>query len=125
MAKKLLQFIGYGIVIWAIGFGVGSILYVYKINQSSPDIFNIIIIIAIVITAYLLARSLKVSSNKEILKYSLTWVVVGVILDSLVTVRFSNAGWQFFTNLYVIVGYLLILIIPTLAIPAVPPEEKI
>lgn len=110
--KKYCKFFGYGGVIWGVAFIVVSIFIGFKV--SSEIIIQGITTLAVVITAFLLARSLNISTVKEMLKYSASWVVVGLILDAIVTTRFT--GWEFFSNWYIWLSYVFILIVPFLAV---------
>ena len=110
--KKYCKFLGYGGIIWGVAFIVASLFVGFKV--SSQIIIQGITTLAVVITAFLLAKSLNVSAIKEMLKYSFSWVVVGLILDALITARFT--GWGFFSRWDIWLGYLLILVIPLLAV---------
>ena len=110
--KKCCKFLGYGGIIWGVAFIVVSIFIGFKV--SSQIIVQGITTLAVVITAFLLAKSLNVSTMKEMLKYSFSWVIVGLILDALITARFT--GWEFFSRWEMWLGYLLILVVPLLAI---------
>jgi len=110
--NKYCKLFGYGGVIWGVAFIVISIFIGFKV--TSQIITQGITTLAVLITAFLLARSLNVSTVKEMLKYSFSWVIVGLILDAVVTTRFT--GWSFFSHWYIWLSYALILVIPLLAV---------
>lgn len=110
--EKYWKLFGYGAVIWGVAFIVVSAFIGFEV--TSEVIVQGVTTLAVAIAAYLLARSLNISNRKEMLKYGFSWVVVGLILDLIVTTRFT--GWQFFSAFYVWLGYALILLVPLLAV---------
>jgi len=104
--KKL---IGYGVLIWVIVFAVVSAFIAFGV--SSDNLFvNLVSLIAIIIAAWFLARNLKVKSQKEMVKYSLVWLAITVILDLAISIQFT--GLELMAKWHVLLGYLLILIVP-------------
>lgn len=103
--------IGFGILIWVLMFVIVSIFIGFKIyDYTWMKVVTIIIGAAIV---FFFAK--KVKPNKVILAltYGLIWVVIGVILDALITMRFNE---EIFASRALWVGYILTLLIPLLAI---------
>jgi hypothetical protein len=110
---KLLKYIGFGAIIWAVAFVLVCIFIGFKVSTDAIYV-KIITTAAVIITAVLLARSLKLSSIKQAFICGLSWVLTGIVLDILATVPFT--GWQIFSQWNVIVGYAIGFVIPFLAV---------
>lgn len=108
-----LKIISFGALIWAVAFIIVSIFIGFKVPSNNPAV-NAITVLAVAFTSFLLAKSLKLNSAKEMLKNTVGWLIVGLILDSVATVQF--AGWHIFWQWNVIVGYLIIVFLPLLAV---------
>lgn len=108
------KFWGYGIIIWAVAFIVASIFIAF---ETSAVIMNTVTALAVVLTAFLLAKTVSLASRKAMLKYSFCWVIVVFILDALVTSQFT--AWDFLSSWYVWLAYALILFVPLLAVKVV------
>lgn len=106
------KLLGYGGIIWGVAFIVVSVFIAFGI--TSDIVVQTPTTLAVVIVTLFLARSLNISDRKEMLKYGISWAVVGLILDALVTVRFT--GFEFFYRWYIWLGYLLIVVVPLLAV---------
>ncbi len=108
---KSLRYIWPGASIWAIIFIVISALIGFGANvqNATTDLISVVVIGLLVL---LLTRQLEISSKKQALQYAFGWVVTMVLLDMIITVRFT--GWEIFSQWTVIVGYLLVLILPVL-----------
>lgn len=104
--KKL---IGYGVLIWVIVFAVVSAFIAFDIPSDNLFV-NLVSLIAIIIATWFLAKNLKVKTQKEMIKYSLAWLIIAIILDLIVSVQFT--GFGLFGRWHVLFGYLLILIVP-------------
>ncbi len=115
------KFCGYGAIIWMVAFIVACFFIGFKIN--SEIIVPIVTTLAVIVTAYLLARSMNISSRKEMLKYSFCWVILGLILDAIVTARFT--GWQFFTSWQILLSYVLLFFVPLLAVKLQKKEPEV
>tara|TARA_B100000315_G_C14319694_1_gene470207 strand:+ start:80 stop:418 length:339 start_codon:yes stop_codon:yes gene_type:complete len=105
--KKLF---GLGALIWISAYITASLFVAYKAVDALPA--KIIIPIVIGIVAYFAGKNLKLKSIKKILPYSIGWLVIGLILDVIMTVPFT--GWAIFAQWNLWVGYALILSIPLL-----------
>jgi len=108
--------IGFGILLWLIMFAfVSAFLSFY-------DLLWMKIITAIVagVISFVLAHYAKPANAGQALGYGLSWVVVGVIFDFLVTMRFNAV---FYTDMFLWLGYFLAFLAPLLRIkkPTVPP----
>lgn len=99
--------LGLGLLLWIIMFAVASAFVAFKFSNSLMT-WAIIIVEAVV--ALLLAGWAKPATAGKALGYGLTWVVVGLILDYLITKHFAPgvfSTWGYW------VAYLLVLIMPT------------
>jgi len=111
--KKL---IGFGVMIWAVAFLVMAGLIAYQLGNSI--IAAVITWIAVAVAAYLCGRNLALNSKAQMLKYSVSWVIIGLILDALFTVPFT--GWTIFQSWEVWIGYVLVIAAPLLAVKNQP-----
>jgi hypothetical protein len=109
--KYHLKIIGYGAIIWVVAFIIASIFVGFK--TSSQVLTQGATTLAVIITAFLLAKNLKISTLKAAAICGLLWVVTGAALDALITVRFT--GWSFFCRWEMWFGYLFIFLIPLIA----------
>lgn len=103
--------IGFGALIWALMFVVVSVFVGFNIYQLVYVEIATVIIAGII--ALILAANVKPKSAGSALGYGLVWVVVGVILDAAVSMRFNAA---IFSSWSVWLGYLLILLAPLLKV---------
>jgi predicted neutral ceramidase superfamily lipid hydrolase len=101
--KKYYKLVGYGIVIWVVAYIVATIFVV--LNSQNTILAWMATALAALATTFFLARSLNISSVKEILKYAVVWVITGFILDALITTHFI--GWEFFKSWHIWVSYAL------------------
>ena len=113
----------YAVILWAIGFVWGSIVFMTPALKnvsaipyvsSNPAISCPILIIWVIVT-YLLAKSyLKASADKvsEGLKLGIQFSVVNVVLDLLVLVLLLKAGFGYFISLTVWLAYFMLLTLP-------------
>lgn len=105
--KKL---IWYGILIWLIMFAVVS-AFLNAYNQKTWVKVAIVIFGGIV--ALILAGKAEPSSATIALGYGLGWVIIGVILDTLVTMKYNP---EIFQSKWLWAGYIVILLAPLLRI---------
>jgi hypothetical protein len=110
---KILKIIGFGALIYAVAFVVVSAFIGFQIPSDNLAV-KLATIGCVLLTIILAAKSLKVSSAKEMLGYSFIWVIINLLLDILITARFT--GWAVFGQWNILLGYLLILIVPLLAV---------
>ncbi|MFA4871925.1 MAG: hypothetical protein WC610_02605 [Patescibacteria group bacterium] len=101
--------IGFGILIWLIMFAVVSALLGWY------GFLWLRIAVAVVggIISFILAGYVKPKSAVSALSYGLIWVVAGIILDALITMRFNSA---IFSSKTLWLGYFFILLAPLLRV---------
>lgn len=123
MPQKAGKAIAYAVLIWAIGFIWGSIVFMTPALKSvaaipyvsSNPAISFPILIIWLLVSYLLARSyLRTVSNKvsEGIKLGITFSATNIILDLVVLVMMLKAGFGYFASLTVWTAYLMLLIIP-------------
>lgn len=103
--------IGLGALLWVLMFVIVSAFIGFKIYEFVW--MQIVTAIIGGIISFILAGRIKPSKVSLALGYGLTWVVVGLILDVIVTMRFSPA---IFTAWSLWLGYALVLLAPLLQI---------
>jgi len=108
---KPFKVIGYGALVWVVVFILISAFIGFGADAETMAI-SIITLAALLIASVLLAKSLKLKSTREALITGLIWLVTIVVLDAIISARFT--GWEIFYRWNVIVGYLLVLVIPSL-----------
>lgn len=106
--------IGLGALLWVLMFVIISIFIGFKIY----DIRWVKILGSIIagVISFILAGYAKPQSAVKALGYGLSWVVIGVILDFIVTMRFNSA---IFTSRILWLGYALVLLAPLLRVKKV------
>lgn len=115
--KKLF---GLGVLIWLIAYALAMGLFAYGVLGTL--VANIIMIAAVAVAAYFAGTKLSAVSKGEVLKYSASWVVIGLLLDSALTVPYS--GWALFYQWNIWASYALILLTPLLTVRKVPQCPK-
>ncbi len=107
--------IGFGALIWVLMFVIVSIFIGFKIY----DYLWIEILIAVIggIISFILAGYVKPKSYGIALAYGASWVVIGILLDIIVTMRFNSA---IFLSWTLWLGYGLGLIAPLLRVKKTP-----
>lgn len=111
--------IAFGVLLWVIMFALVSALIAVKLYKSAdPGVMSWVVAIIGGVVSYLLAGSLKPDSTKSALLYGLFFVVVGLILDALITVRF-NPGILSYLSLWF--SYALIWLAPLLRVQKTAP----
>lgn len=103
--------IGYGVLLWVLMFVIVSVFIAYDLH----DIFWMQIIEALIagLISLMLAGRLQLSKAGEAFAYGLLWVVVGLVLDLFITMKFAP---DFFTTWTVWLAYILVLLAPLLKI---------
>lgn len=107
--KKLF---GYGGLIWAVVYLVATAFVGYKLMEMLWA--QIVLVIISAILSYFLARNLNLNSVVEMLKYSLSWMAMSVVLNIILTVPFT--GWAVFNSWDMWASYLLVLLVPLTAV---------
>lgn len=110
---KPFKVIGYGALVWVVVFILVSAFIGFSADANSTAV-SIITLAALLIAAVLLAKSLKLKSTREALLTGLIWVITIVVLDAIISARFT--GWDIFYRWNVIIGYLIILLVPPLVV---------
>lgn len=108
-----LKAIGYGIVLFAVMFVVGSIV-MFGLKLAGTGM-SIVMLISGIIVLYLLAKQYKIKDLNDGIVVGLVWLVVDVILEYYVIVQIFNKGvTSGFYNWSVLLGYATIVIVPAL-----------
>jgi hypothetical protein len=117
--------IGYGVLIWVVGFIWGSIVFMTPSLKSTPPIpyfssnpaISFPIIVLWIPLTYLLARQLlKNSTTREAhgIKVGLAFSEVNFVLDVIVLVILLKTGISYFTNASIWLAYAMLFVIPWL-----------
>jgi len=103
--------LGWGITMYAIMFLLwsGFVLYGF-VEGILPRLVSLVVLMAIALYA---GRSLRFASWRDILPYSIAWLIVVALLDIVFSVPFT--GWALFSDWNVWVGYSLIVLVPLFA----------
>jgi hypothetical protein len=125
MPYRVGRALGYAILLWAIGFVWGSIVFMTPSLQSTaaipyisrnPAISFPILIIWLALT-YLLAKAyLKAAQDKsaEGFKLGVVFVAVNLVLDFVILVLMLKTGFSFYLSATVWIAYLMLITIPWL-----------
>ncbi len=98
--------IGIGVLIWLLMFAfVSAVLDLYQ----STIWMKIVVALVAGLLAFFLTIYVKPKNVGTALGYGLVWVLVGIILDGLITMRFNSEIFKLWS---LWLGYLLILIAP-------------
>ena len=100
-----------GILLWILMFVIVSVFIGFKIYDFT--ITQVITIIISGIIAFVLAGRVRPKSAGTALGYGFCWVLVGVILDAVVTMRFNPA---IFSMWPLWLGYALVFLVPLLRV---------
>ncbi|MCX6761192.1 MAG: hypothetical protein NTZ84_03785 [Candidatus Nealsonbacteria bacterium] len=114
--KTIYRTICYGVIIWVVAFMVVCVLI--ALNVTSPVLMQGITTLAVLTTAFMLAKKVGALNKGEMLKYTFSWALTSLILDYLVTTHFT--GMQFFSNWYVWAAYALLVMVPLFAVKSGP-----
>ncbi len=106
--------IGFGLLFWVIMFVVISIFIGFKIYDNA--LMKVISALIAGLISFILAGYVKPRKISLALSYGITWVIIGVILDAIITMRFNN---QIFLSKGLWLGYLLVLLAPLLRVKKV------
>ena len=103
--------IGSGIILWVLMFVVVSVFIAFNIYGNT--VMKVVTALIAGAVSYFLATKLKPVDMKAALINGAIWVIVGVILDALVSTRFNA---MIFQSKGLWLGYLLVLLAPMLTI---------
>ena len=103
--------IGYGALIWVVLFVFVWILISFSLFESV--ISKIIIVLVAGALSYFFTPDIKMLKPSRALSYGVSWVVVGVVLDLLISMRFMAdlfSRWEYW------LGYAFILFAPAIRV---------
>ena len=108
---KWIKIISFGILLWILMFAIVSVFIAFEIYgfiwmQAAAAIIAGVI-------SFILAGKIKPDKATLAISYGLTWVVIGLILDALVTMKFNA---EIFTLWSLWAGYILVLLAPVLRV---------
>lgn len=108
--------LGWGVVIYAVValVSTGTLIYGYA-GSLFASAAQLLVLVA---TAWVAGRSLRHSSWKDVLPYSVGWALIAAVLDALYVVPIT--GWGLYTAWQQWVGYGLIVVVPLIARAARP-----
>jgi hypothetical protein len=105
-----LKAIGYGIILFAVMFLIGSVaMFGLKLTGNA---MSVVMIVVGIIVLWLLAQQYKVKNLNDGIQVGLVWLVVDALLEYLVIVQMFNKGNLSFYTWGVITGYILVIIVP-------------
>lgn len=100
---------GFGIIMWAILFAVGTILVLFGVSLSVG--WMIALAAAAGILSYSFAIGAQSENSGQAFGYGFLWATIGIVLDLIITRQFSAAN-GIFGNWAYWVGYALALLAP-------------
>lgn len=74
---------------------------------------RVALLVVLLVTATIAGRSLRFGSYRDVIPYSLGWVILIALFDALYAV--PSAGWAIYQDPNLWVGYALVLFIPLFA----------
>lgn len=101
----------YGVLLWILMFVIVSGFIGFKVYE----LLIVQIITAVIggLISFILASKIKPNNFGLAFGYGITWVVAGLILDAVITMRFNPA---IFASWTLWLGYLLVLLAPLLKV---------
>lgn len=109
---KFARLFGWGIVVYALLYLLIASLSLYGLYPGALSRVCTIIVLASVLL--IAGISLRASTVKDILPYSIVWMLEVAALDALLSVPFT--GWGIYLNWNLWVGYALVVLVPLLAV---------
>ena len=103
--------LGWGICVYAVMMLAWSGLALY--GFAGTLIARVVELLVLVIVLTIAGRSLRFHSWKDILPYSILWVVIMALLDAVYSVPLT--GWGMYVDWNLWVGYALVAVVPLLA----------
>ena len=115
--------VGFGVVIWMVGFVWGSVVFMTPALKELPAIplvsrypaISFPLLVAVPLLAFFLGRScLRTAENKAAagLPIGAVFAATNLLLDLLILVLVFRSGWDYFASLTVWLGYGLLLSVP-------------
>ncbi len=106
------KLLGWGIVIYSVMYLLVAGLSLYQVG---PLFARIAALATLIGFASVAGHSLRRHSVWDVVPYALVWMLEVIVLDGLMSVPFT--GWQLYLDLNVWIGYLLVFLVPILAVP--------
>ena len=103
--------LGFGIIVWAVMFIVVCILLAYKMPQNM--LFTVIVTAITLVAVFFFAKNIAPKNYVEALEYGVVFVIVGIILDFLISRMFAP---NIFKEVSYWVSCLLVALIPLLTV---------
>ncbi len=113
MKQILKDSVGWGIVLWLIGYGLGIILFFFV---PANALGWVIMPIGIVITLWVLFKRISVGSFRRYLTLAIAWTLIAVICDYFFLVKLlkpADGYYKLDVYLYYIITFLLPLLVGT------------
>lgn len=104
--------IGYGIVLYAIMFLLGSIL-MFGLKLTG-DVFGATMVIASIIILWIAARMYQISNLNQGIQVGAVWLAIEAILDYILLVQIFNKGSLSVYNWSLLTGYVMIIVVPAI-----------
>jgi len=104
---NLLKLLGFGVLIWDVVFITDAVLNTFEIL---PSLIMQTIFIVIAMITFLLSENLDIASEKKIFKYGISWALVMILLDAMVSV--CCLGWDSFYQYNTWINYAIVVFMP-------------
>lgn len=104
--------IGYGIVLYAIMFLLGSVLMFGP--KLAGNVFGITMLIASIIVLWIASMMYKIPNLSIGVQVGIVWLVIEAVLDYVVLVQMFNKGSLSVYSWSLLTGYVLIVVVPAL-----------
>ncbi len=108
MMHVLMRSFGYGVVLYACMYLAWALLSAYDIVGTG--IARTVLLLVLLVSTLIAARSLRLYSARDILPFSVSWVVTIGVIDALFALPSGN--WAVFADPNLWIGYLLVLTAP-------------
>lgn len=109
--------IGFGAGLWMLMFVIITALIGFNLYQGTA----VHVVMAVVggIISLVFAGYVKPANAKQALVYGVAWVIISILLDALITMRFNQAIFAY-RSLWL--GYALVLLAPLVRVYAMKPK---
>lgn len=109
-----LKIILYGFTTYAAVFMLWSVLWAYGfVGGLIPQVTSYVVT---AFSVYIAARMTRVSSFKEMSLFAPSWAIIHILLDLVYIL--PAAGIEALSTSFVLIGYVIVLVTPFVAIPA-------
>jgi len=99
----------FGVFLWILMFVIVSVFIAFDIYKFA--FMGVVTAVIAGAISYTLARKVKPNTASLALSYGLIWVIIGIVLDTIVTTRFNS---EIFSSWSLWLGYSLVLLAPLL-----------